>query len=57
MAQPKAVFFLKNDDGTFTTKDGMDIVYPIEVEYGDFGIKFTELKIGIFQFNTNCRTC
>ena len=21
----------------------MDIVYPIEVEYGDFGIKFTEL--------------
>ena len=31
-------YFLKNDNGTFTSKDGMDIVYPLEIEYGDFGI-------------------
>ena len=29
--------FKKNDNGNFTVKDGMDIVYPIEIEYGDFG--------------------
>jgi len=29
---------LKNDNGKFTAKDGMDIVYPIEIEYGDFGV-------------------
>ena len=32
-------FCFKNDNGTFTSKDGMDIVYPLEVEYGDFGIE------------------
>ena len=35
-------FFLKNDNGTFTMKDGIGTVYPIEIEYGDFGKRCSE---------------
>ena len=40
--------FLKNDNGTFTTKDGMDIVYPIEIEYGDFGMSDVDCSGRVF---------
>merc|ERR1712241_826135 len=35
---------LQNENDTVTVKDGMGIIYPIEIQYGDFGPADSEVQ-------------